>query len=202
MEGGNKARETVMVGRRLDTYARQARNLDTQNRAAEIRVRTERRRGQLLEAMRLGTGPGRGKMPGHGEPSFSEYGQANTGAGMSDAQAKRSQKMAKTAASSATTKSRNEKIRTNFETMVYGRHNGAREMGGVVYQVGRLHPPTGGVSGGRVSCPGPAHRAPGRRRSQPRPGHHQPDDRDQYFPGSEDQVRLSRQHSAIGCTRS
>ena len=78
----------------LEHYARQAQNIEAEKRAIEVRVRAERRAGQLLMQLRRAAGPGRGKKIIQGEESFSEYTGTKRGAKISDTQALRWQRLA------------------------------------------------------------------------------------------------------------
>ena len=82
----------------LEIYAKQAMNTDMERKATEIRIRAERKTGQMLEEIN----PGRGGDHGHRhlpkdqrEPLVkSEYATAKQHAGISDTQAKRWQRLA------------------------------------------------------------------------------------------------------------
>lgn len=79
----------------LEAYAKQAMNTDAERRATEIRLRAERRAGQLLsEKERDPISKGGSRSADQPEPPKSEYQQAKTKANISDTQAKRWQKLA------------------------------------------------------------------------------------------------------------
>lgn len=81
----------------LEQYARQAQNTEAERKACEVRIRAERRAGQLLAEMERGGGGDRRSeefQKGQAEPFESKYAEAKTEAGISDTQAKRWQKLA------------------------------------------------------------------------------------------------------------
>jgi len=81
----------------LEHYARQAQNIEAERKAIEVRIRAERRAGELLretERAKPQAGPGRGKTEVQHEPSFSPFQEAKREANISDTQAKRWQKLA------------------------------------------------------------------------------------------------------------
>lgn len=56
--------------RALEMYARQAKNTDAERKAADVRLRAERRTGELLRDMARAEGPQNGKAgPGRGNTS-------------------------------------------------------------------------------------------------------------------------------------
>ena len=75
----------------LEEYARQACNTEAERKAAEIRIRAERKAGQLLKEIEKSKGGQPKKNSGHAEPSFSEteYQRVKREAHISDTQAKR-----------------------------------------------------------------------------------------------------------------
>src|SRR5215813_2777141 len=73
----------------LETYARQAKNLDAELKAIEIRIRAERKAGELLKEAEKGKG---GRNSAQAAPSL--FAQAKEQAKISDDQAKRWQKLA------------------------------------------------------------------------------------------------------------
>lgn len=80
--------------RALETYAKQALNTAAERKAVDVRIRAERRAGQLLKEMERGE-PGRPEKNGvHAEPNLSPYQEAKQEANISDTQAKRWQKLA------------------------------------------------------------------------------------------------------------
>lgn len=84
----------------LETYAKQALNTHAERQAIEIRIRAERRAGELLKPMERsplsqGGNSGKNQAAVYAEPPPpSAYQEAKQGAGISDAQAKRWQKLA------------------------------------------------------------------------------------------------------------
>lgn len=88
----------------MQAYAKQALNLDAEKKAAEIRIRAERKTGQLMQEMKRGRGARTDLTSGQREPKSrstvqrrppkSEFAQAKQSAGISDTQAKRWQKLA------------------------------------------------------------------------------------------------------------
>lgn len=84
----------------FEYYARQACNVEAEQKAIEIRVRAERQAGKLLREMQRAPRGGDRKSDEfqnqsvHAEPIDSEYAQAKTDANISDSQAKRWQKLA------------------------------------------------------------------------------------------------------------
>jgi hypothetical protein len=79
----------------LEAYAKQAMNTEAERKATEIRIRAERRVGQLLAEKERGEGGRPDKNSVQREPSLSEYAEAKRMAGISDTQAKRWQGLAK-----------------------------------------------------------------------------------------------------------
>jgi hypothetical protein len=77
----------------LEVYARQAHNVEAEQKAIEIRIRAERKVGQLLQEMQRGNA-GRPRNSVQAEPNLSEYQKAKHDAGISATQAKRWQKLA------------------------------------------------------------------------------------------------------------
>jgi len=73
----------------LETYARQAQNLEAERKAIEIRIRAERKAGELLKEAEKGKG---GRNSAQAAPSL--FAQAKEQAKISDDQAKRWQKLA------------------------------------------------------------------------------------------------------------
>jgi hypothetical protein len=89
--------------RALEMYARQAKNTDAERKAADVRLRAERRTGELLRDMARAEGPQNGKAgPGRGNTSSdatcfgeaSEYSAALESAGLSRQTAHRYQQLA------------------------------------------------------------------------------------------------------------
>lgn len=76
----------------LEAYAKVAMDTDSERKALEIRLRAERRVGQLLAEKNPGRGGDR-KSKAHADPLV-EYQQAKSHAGISDTQAKRWQNLA------------------------------------------------------------------------------------------------------------
>jgi hypothetical protein len=77
----------------FEHYARQAQNVEAEQKAIEVRIRAERRAGQLLREMQRA--PVVNNLPTvHAEPLVSEYQEAKRDANISDTQAKRWQKLA------------------------------------------------------------------------------------------------------------
>ncbi len=77
--------------RAMEVYAQQAMNLDAERQAVEIRIRAERKAGQMLKEMERGkTGP----ITMHREYKSSEFAQAKEDANISTGQAQRWQKLA------------------------------------------------------------------------------------------------------------
>ena len=78
----------------MEVYAKQALNIEAEKLAAEIRIRAERKCGQLLKGMERNQGK-RSDLPTsvHDEPK-SEFAQAKINANISDTQAKRWQRLA------------------------------------------------------------------------------------------------------------
>ena len=79
----------------FEQYARQAKNTDAERKAIEVRIRAERRAGQLLADMQRGQGTRNDVITSvQPEPKLSDYQQAKSEANISDTQAKRWQKLA------------------------------------------------------------------------------------------------------------
>ena len=84
----------------LEHYAQQAMNVEAERKACEIRLRAERRAGELLKEKERApvpnqTGKNKYEVTGQREPQpQSEYAEAKAEAGISDTQAKRWQKLA------------------------------------------------------------------------------------------------------------
>jgi hypothetical protein len=79
----------------MEAYARQAMNTDAERKATEIRIRAERKAGQMMREMERNQGARTDLTSGHAEPkSQSEYAQAKESANISNTQAKRWQKLA------------------------------------------------------------------------------------------------------------
>jgi hypothetical protein len=78
----------------IEAYAKQAMNTDAERKATEIRIRAERKCGQLLSEKEKSGGGQPQKNSVHAEPRTSEYSEAKTQSGISDTQAKRWQKLA------------------------------------------------------------------------------------------------------------
>ncbi len=76
----------------LEAYAKQARNLDAEHRAARVRIRAERRCGQLLKEVQRSKGGVQKKNSGQRGPSL--LSKQKKAAGISDRQAKTFQKVA------------------------------------------------------------------------------------------------------------
>ncbi len=76
----------------IEAYAKQAMNTEAERQACNIRLRAERKVGQMLKEVNPGQGGDR-KSKDHAEP-LKEYQQAKESAGISDTQAKRWQKLA------------------------------------------------------------------------------------------------------------
>ena len=70
-------------------------NVEAEQRAIQVRVRAERRAGQLLAEIQRAPGPGRGKKNLGGQGSFSKYANVKREAKISDWQAKQWQRLAK-----------------------------------------------------------------------------------------------------------
>lgn len=87
----------------LEAYARQAKNVDAERKACEIRLRAERKAGDLLQAMQRATKSDAGKASGAvrsntrnaGACSPSEYRQAITEAGIAPRTADRYQQLSR-----------------------------------------------------------------------------------------------------------
>ncbi len=79
--------------RAMEVYAKQAMNLDAERQAVEIRIRAERKAGQLLKGMEKSNGGG--DVRNHSQHDVgSEFKQAKVNSGISDAQGERWQKLA------------------------------------------------------------------------------------------------------------
>lgn len=87
----------------LEAYAKQAMNTDMERAAVNIRIRAERKAGQMLKDLNPGRGGNNNpegsnqhvsRPKGHSEPLTSEYAQAKQSANISDTQAKRWQQLA------------------------------------------------------------------------------------------------------------
>lgn len=78
----------------LEVYARQALNVEAEQRAMEIRIRAERRAGQLLAELQKGKGGGDQKSDHSTQHTLSDFKKAKRDAGISDDQAVRWQKLA------------------------------------------------------------------------------------------------------------
>ncbi len=79
--------------RAMEVYAKQAMNLDAERQAVEIRIRAERKAGQLMKGMERGQGHRTDLTSVHDKPK-SEFSQAKQKSNVSDSQAKRWQKLA------------------------------------------------------------------------------------------------------------
>ena len=80
----------------LAGYARQAKNMDAERNAIEIRIRAERRAGQLLGGMEKSKGGDAETLRSEGGArSVSEFKQAKSESGVSDDQGKKWQNLAK-----------------------------------------------------------------------------------------------------------
>ncbi len=82
--------------RAMEVYAKQAMNLDAERQAVEIRIRAERKTGQLLKGLEKHKGSSGNQYSDciHDEYSPSEFAQAKEGANISNRQAQRWQKLA------------------------------------------------------------------------------------------------------------
>jgi len=78
----------------IEAYARQAKNTEAERRACEIRLRAERKAGQLLATMEKGKGGGDRKSDHSARPEPSDYATAKATGGISHTQAKRWQQLA------------------------------------------------------------------------------------------------------------
>jgi len=78
----------------LEHYARQALNVEAERKAIEIRIRAERRAGQLLAEVEKGKGGGDRKSNHSVQPEPSDFAQTKREANISDTQAKRWQQLA------------------------------------------------------------------------------------------------------------
>jgi len=82
----------------FETYAKQAKNVDAERKAIEVRIRAERRAGQLLAEMERSPIASGGDIKSESavqrERPISEFQQAKTDANISDTQAKRWQQLA------------------------------------------------------------------------------------------------------------
>lgn len=79
----------------IEAYAKQAMNTEAERQACNIRLRAERKVGKMLQETERDPGNGgHNRGSGQGDPSVTEYQQAKEGAGISDTQAKRWQKLA------------------------------------------------------------------------------------------------------------
>jgi hypothetical protein len=78
----------------LEHYARQAQNVEAERKAIEVRIRAERRAGELLKETERGNAGRPEKNSVHAEPNFSQYQESKREANISDTQAKRWQKLA------------------------------------------------------------------------------------------------------------
>lgn len=77
----------------FEHYARQAQNVEAERKAIEVRIRAERRAGELLKEMERGKPPGK-PLPIHAERELSPYQTAKREANISTTQAQRWQKLA------------------------------------------------------------------------------------------------------------
>ena len=97
----DEAKEIRDKAMALEVYAQQAMNMQAELRAREIRLRAERKTGQLLKALQKGKGGGDGSNQHeksnsvHGARSCSEYAEAVANANLSEDQARRFQRLAK-----------------------------------------------------------------------------------------------------------
>jgi len=80
--------------RAMEVYAKQAMNFEAERQAIEVRIRAERRAGQLLSGMERNQGANNQYALGDNEPKHSEFKQAKLDSGISDNQGKRWQKLA------------------------------------------------------------------------------------------------------------
>jgi len=78
----------------LEYYARQAQNVENERKAAEVRIRAERRAGVLLKEMEKTPGARTDLTSSHDGERLSEYQQATQEANISKHQAERWQKLA------------------------------------------------------------------------------------------------------------
>lgn len=75
----------------IELYAMQAKNIEAERRACEIRLRAERKAGELLKSMPKSKG---GRPENSEQPAPSSFAKTKEEAGISDDQAKRWQKLA------------------------------------------------------------------------------------------------------------
>ncbi|MEE8128167.1 hypothetical protein [Candidatus Vondammii sp. HM_W22] len=79
----------------MEAYARQALNTDAERKATEIRIRAERKAGQMMSEMDKTKNPsGINQVKSHARPKPNEFKEAKESANISDTQAKRWQKLA------------------------------------------------------------------------------------------------------------
>jgi len=87
-----EAKDIGDKARALQRYFKQSRNFDAENKAASVRVRADRRCGQLLAKAEKSKG---GRPKNSGGARRSSFGQTKKQAGITDTQAKDFQKLAK-----------------------------------------------------------------------------------------------------------
>lgn len=79
----------------METYARQAMDFEAERIAIDIRIRAERRAGDLMRVMQKSKGGRPAKNSSHDGDSLSEFAQAKESADISDRQAERWQQLSK-----------------------------------------------------------------------------------------------------------